>query len=168
MPDMRDALGRVGLKAAGQPERRGGGPPQGGRGDPARTENQFPPEYPKYFDEGGHTRVDLILREAQERAACFQRDDLKRHQLRAFYDHAKRQLQRLNYGVAFAEIHPEIARLKVFAADRAGRSASRLPRSFKDFIDRNVDAVSDEKSFSKGFMPHFEAVVGYCAGIKDR
>jgi hypothetical protein len=30
-----------------------------------------------------------------------------------------------------------------------------------------VEAVTDRVSFEKGFMPHFEAVVAYCARIKD-
>jgi CRISPR/Cas system CSM-associated protein Csm2 small subunit len=64
-------------------------------------------------------------------------------------------------------VHPEIARLKAFAADRAGRADNALPSSFKQFIDRNVDAIIDVASFRKGFMPHFEAVVAYCARIKD-
>lgn len=115
----------------------------------------------------GYTRVDLITEEAENLAAPFESDKLKRHQLRSFYDHAKRQLQRLVYGAPFGEIHPEIARLKEFAADRAGRASNPIPASFKQFIDRNVDAVTDEASFRKGFMPHFEAVVAYCARIKD-
>jgi CRISPR/Cas system CSM-associated protein Csm2 small subunit len=109
----------------------------------------------------------MVMNEAELVAERFERDGLKRHQLRAFYDQAKRQLQRLSYGTPFAEVWPEVGRLKAFAADRAGRSENALPASFKAFIDRNVDSIKDELSFRKGFMPHFEAVVGYCARIKD-
>jgi CRISPR type III-A-associated protein Csm2 len=152
MPDMRNAMERVGFKGT-QP---------GGQG---RTDNPFPAGYPQYFTPDGHTRVALVTAEAEKVAAQFESDKLKRHQLRSFYDHAKRQLQRLKYGATFAEIHPEIARLKAFAADRAARSDNAVPPSFKRFIDLNVDAVKDEASFKKGFMPHFEAVVAYCARI---
>jgi hypothetical protein len=34
-------------------------------------------------------------------------------------------------------------------------------------VDKNVDAVKDEVSFQKGFMPHFEAVVAYCANLRE-
>lgn len=163
MPDMKDEMRRAGFRGA-EPQGNPGVTQAGGQ---ARTENPFPPGYPRYLtpEPGCHTRVELVTVEAENLAARFESDGLKRHQLRAFYDHAKRQLQRLLYGVPFGEVQPEIARLKAFAADRAARTENRLPSSFKQFIDRNVDAVTDEASFKKGFMPHFEAVVAYCARI---
>jgi CRISPR type III-A-associated protein Csm2 len=109
----------------------------------------------------------LITHEAEQLAKRFEEDRLKRNQLRAFYDHAKRQLQRLSYGAPFEEIHADVARLKAFAADRAGRADNALPISFKTFIDKNIDAVLTEKDFARGFMPHFEAVVAYCARIRE-
>ncbi len=156
MPDIRNAM-----RGAGFPDRqpegsRGGGPP-----------GVFAPGYPEYLTKDGHTRVDLITSTAEAIAARFESDRLKRHQLRSFYDHAKRQLRRLEYGAPFGAVHAEIARLKAFAADRAARSDNAVPQSFKRFIDLNVDALKDEASFRKGFMPHFEAVVAYCARIKD-
>ena len=167
MPDMRDAMRGAGLQGGRPQGNRRGGPPAGAAGDRGRGDNPFPPGYPKYLTDEGHTRVELITGEAENLAVRFEADRLKRHQLRAFYDHAKRQLQRLVYGAPFGEVHPEIARLKAFAADRYGRADNALPKSFKDFIDRNVDAVTDAASFQKGFMRHFEAVVAYCARIKD-
>src|SRR5579884_3595459 len=137
-------------------------PDREGSGD-----NPFPPGYPSYFGTDGYTRPELLLKEAEDLAARFDRDGLRRSQLRAFYDHAKRQLQRLQYGAPFADVHADIAKLSVVAADRAPRAVGKLPASFKEFIDRNVKAASDRKSFEKGFMPHFEAVVGYCARIKE-
>jgi len=167
MPDMKDAMRGAGFRGSRAPINR---PPERSSGRPGGTQGgrggAFPPGYPTYFGQDGHTRVELLLKEAENLAACFERDRLKRHQLRAFYDHAKRQLQRLQCGASFGAVHPEIAKLKAFAADRAGR-ADPLPLSFKRFIDLNVDAVKDRTSFEKGFMPHFEAVVAYCARIKE-
>jgi CRISPR type III-A-associated protein Csm2 len=159
MPDLGDKLRKAGVPVTEERRRddtrRGGG-----------TGNAFPPAYPQYFTKEGYTRVELLKEEAEQIAERFAADRLTRHQLRAFYDHAKKQLQRLQYGTAFAEVHAEVARLKAFAADRAAR-ANPIPRSFKEFIDRNIDAIRDEKSFEKGFMPHFEAVVAYCARLRD-
>jgi CRISPR type III-A-associated protein Csm2 len=163
MPDMRDALQGAGFRAPQAQGNRPGGPQR----DRTPGINPFPQGYPHSFASHGHARVELITTEAENLATKFESDRLKRHQLRSFYDHAKRQLQRLAYGVSFEEVHPEIARLKAFAADRAGRAENALPQSFKQFIDRNVEAVTDRVSFEKGFMPHFEAVVAYCARIKD-
>ncbi len=165
MPDMQDAMRGAGLRGS-----RSGNRPPGPGGPSARSagnDNAFPHGYPKYFGPEGHTRVELLLGEAENLAACFERDRLKRHQLRAFYDHAKRQFQRLQSGASFGDVHPEIAKLKAFAADRAGRAENALPLSFKRFIDLNVNAITDQNSFQKGFMPHFEAVVAYCARIRD-
>ena len=163
MPDFRDAMRGAGLQSSKAP-----GPPkpaaQDLRGPPAAAGNPFKPPYPQYFHDQA-LRVSLVLDEAEAIAALFERDRLKKHQLRAFYDHAKRQLQRLTYGTRFAEVWPEIARLKAFAADRAGRAENALPPSFKQFIDLNVAAVVDRDSFQKGFIPHFEAVVAYSARI---
>ena len=167
MADIRDALQGAGFRPQKPRGSGSGGPPRSQAGGRDAGANPFPQGYPRYFAPGGHARVELITLEAGNLAAQFESDKLKRHQLRSFYDHAKRQLQRLAYGVPFGEVHPEIARLKAFAADRAGRAENALPLSFKQFIDRNVEAVTDNATFQKGFMPHFEAVVAYCARIKD-
>jgi CRISPR type III-A-associated protein Csm2 len=167
MPDMRDALQGAGLRPQRPQGNRPGGAPPGRAGERGPAANPFPSGYPKYFTSEGYLRVEMVTDEAENLAVRFESEKLKRHQLRSFYDHAKRQLQRLAYGVPFEEVHPEIARLKAFAADRAGRAENALPQSFKQFIDRNVGAVNDKAAFEKGFMPHFEAVVAYCARIKD-
>ncbi|HLI82705.1 MAG TPA: type III-A CRISPR-associated protein Csm2 [Bryobacteraceae bacterium] len=167
MPDMKDALGRAGFKSAEPRRTRAGPAPSSGAHPGQPVESSFPPGYPKYFAENGSIRVDMITIEAERLAARFEADRLKRHQLRSFFDHAKRQSQRLVYGAPFGEVHPQIALMKAFAADRAERADNKLPQSFKQFIDRNVDAINNEAAFRRGFMPHFEAVVAYCARIKD-
>jgi len=163
MPDMKEAMRKAGLRVS--PDDRGG---RGGGGRVAPPgENPFPSGYPQYFTSDGHIRVEMLKEEAERISDRFADAKLKRSQLRAFYDHAKRQLQRLRYGTAFAEVHPEIVRLKAFAADRAHRRTNPIPPPFKQFIDRNVDAVKDQRCFTEGFMPHFEAVVAYCGRIRD-
>lgn len=162
MPDTRGGQGSSGFRGAQTPQSRTGSP------RPINLNECVPPNYPRYFTDAGFTRVELVQGEAMRIAECFKSAGLNRHQLRAFYDHAKRQLQRLDYGIPFDEVRIEIARLEAFAADRAGRSTNALPQVFKSFIDRNVKAVKDEKCFQKGFMPHFEAVVAYCATLRER
>lgn len=63
----------------------------------------------------------------------------------------------------FIDLEADLKLLKARAAYRAARSEDSLPRPFKEFLDRNLDAVKDEVSFRKGFLVHFEAVVAYCA-----
>lgn len=166
MPDIRNAMQGAGFGRKGGPGGEQGNVNRGASHSRPGA-NSFPPGYPQYFTPRGTPRVELVTTEAETLAAKFKADDLKRHQLRAFYDHAKRQLQRLTYGVDFEDVRFEVVRLKEFAADRAARSENKLPLSFKEFIDRNIEAVTTQAAFQKGFMPHFEAVVAYCARIKD-
>ena len=170
MAEMRDAMRNAGYRESKAPRSSSGGRSGPGAGQRLAPifKDYVPSGYPRYFTDDGFTRVELVQDEAQRIASCFRDDNLTRHQLRAFYDHAKKQLQRLDYGAPFGRIHPEIARLKAIAADRARRANNPLPNSFKEFLDRNVDAVKDEKTFRSGFMPHFEAVVAYCAILRER
>lgn len=169
MPDMRDAFRNAGFRNVPTERGRRGGPRAGVTETRTTIGNDcFPHGYPRYLTDDGHTRVELVQGEAEKIAECFRSAGLNRHQLRAFYNHAKRQLQRLDYGTPFVETRVEIARLQYFAADRAARSNNPVPAVFKNFIERNIVAVRDEVTFRKGFMPHFEAVVAYCANLRER
>ncbi len=160
MADLGDKLRQAGVPVTEQ--RRRDNARRGGA-----SGNVFPPGYPQYFTEDGHTRVELVAEEAQRIAEQLVADGLTRRQLRVFYDHAMRQLQRLQYGNEFGEVHPQVVRLKAAAADRAARRTNNIPPSFKEFIDRNIDKVMDKESFIRGFMPHFEAVVAYSARARE-
>ncbi len=46
-------------------------------------------------------------------------------------------------------------------ADARGKSQPKIPDLFADFIQRNVDAVKTQKDFLFGFLPHFEALIGF-------
>ena len=47
------------------------------------------------------------------------------------------------------------------------KSAGKIPKEFQDFIDDNVKRVGSakepERAFLDGFLPHFEALVGFGA-----
>ncbi len=57
----------------------------------------------------------------------------------------------------FGAVNADIKRLVPFAKDGVGKN--KVPREFLEFIERNVQLVKDEKSFVKGFIEHFQAVV---------
>jgi len=46
-------------------------------------------------------------------------------------------------------------------------AANKIPSAFRDFVDANVNRVLDSNdpkaSFLRGFLPHFEAIVGFGA-----
>lgn len=190
MPDMRDAMKKVGL-GGGQAERKcekcgksfvpkeshhrtcyecfqrepraPRGTARGAHGD------FFPPGYPDYFDSDGILKCEYLTERAERIAQAFgnAKPKLTPHQLRAFYQHVKRQQGALKNGRPFREVLVEICKLKPFAVERAQKD--KIPTEFKEFICRNVDKVKDQKTLLDGFVEHFQAVVAYCAGtIQER
>lgn len=85
------------------------------------------------------------------------------HQLRRFFNHVRRLDRALSLGRPFAEVLPEVKKLKPFAVDAAGRKESQVPQLFTRFIDANVDCVTEQGDFARGFLEHFQAVVAYAA-----
>jgi CRISPR type III-A-associated protein Csm2 len=190
MPDMRDAMKKVGL-SGGQDERKCDKcgkvfvpkephhrtcsecfqkRPRAPRGAGSRAKaDVFAPGYPDYFDPDGTLKCEYLTDRAERIAEAFGRakPKLTPHQLRAFYQHVKRQQGALKNGRPFREVLVEICKLKPFATERAEKE--KIPDEFREFICRNVDKVKDEKAFLEGFVEHFQAVVAYCAGtIQER
>lgn len=82
------------------------------------------------------------------------------HQLRRFFNHCRRLETRLKAGKAtWEQLRAQFMRLDYVAADALEKR--KIPQIFHDFIARNVAAVKDHKDFLEGFMPHFEALVGF-------
>lgn len=159
MPDFKSAMQSAGLK---------GSPPQaeGGGGRPRQQDLfQFPKDYPDYFSNDGVLKKEYVTTLAADIAGAFGRGRLAKSQLRAFYSHAKQQEQALEFGRALPEVMLQLQKMKYHANDRATKG--NIPRVFQQFIDRNLDKVNDRKLFLEGFMEHFQAVVGYCADLKE-
>lgn len=128
----------------------------------------FEERYPDYFDEDGLLKPEYVTTKAEEIAQHLanERPKMTMHQLRSFYSHVKLQEGALESGRPFKQVLLEINKLKPFASERA--SKEKIPKYFEEFIKRNVDKVKDERSFSQGFVEHFQAVVAYCAGTIRR
>ena len=189
MPDLRDAMKKVGLgdstcerkcercgktflpkephhKVCYECFRKEAGASRGPRGN--RPLLEFSPDYPHYFDAEGVLKPEFVTTEAKRIADALgqARPKMTMHQLRAFYQHVKRQEGALKNGRALGEVLIEIAKLKPFANERANKE--KIPPDFELFISRNVATVNDEKTFLKGFVEHFQAVVAYCSGTLER
>jgi CRISPR/Cas system CSM-associated protein Csm2 small subunit len=127
----------------------------------------FPEGYPDYFDADGAIKCEYLTDLAEKIAQRLGQDKLTMHQLRAFYGHVRRQQAALKAGRPFKEVSSEICKLKPFARERAEKR--KVPNFFEEFIRRNVDKAQDQRSFSWGFLEHFQAVVAYCSGtIRER
>jgi hypothetical protein len=129
---------------------------------------EFKQNYPNYF-EPGETCVkseylDTLPLAIAKRfeAESKDRKPLTMHQLRAFFQHAKK-------AQAIGEIcraRNEIKKLAFHAQDREAKR--KVSPFFREFIERNVGRVNDEDSL-RAFLEHFEAVVGFSAGrLRER
>jgi hypothetical protein len=120
-----------------------------------------------YFDEAGHLRPEYVARERMEPLVRTMSDTwpgLTMHQVRRFFQHCRAIEARLRARSSTWPAEDTVFRkLDVAAADAVGKSTQKIPRLFHDFIRRNVAAVRSEKDFLKGFLPHFEALVGFGA-----
>jgi CRISPR type III-A-associated protein Csm2 len=132
-------------------------------GSPNDTIAQHWPDYLKggYFDTGGCLKVEYVSRERVEPLAQ-KMSSLTIHQIRRYFSHCRAIETRLrSVGAAWESLWPEVKRLDVAAADGAAKQPPKIPPLFHDFIRRNVDKIKTKDDFLKGFLPHFEALVGF-------
>ncbi len=148
--------------------RGGGGQPHGGQHH-ASGDNvaKLWPDYLNdgYFDANGHLKIEYVSRERIEplvKAMCQDRTGLTTHQVRRYFGHCRAIETRLkSSGATWTAVWPEVKKLDVAAADGFSKQSPKIPRLFHDFIRRNVERIKSEKDFLKGFLPHFEALVGF-------
>jgi CRISPR type III-A-associated protein Csm2 len=118
-----------------------------------------------YFDEAGNLRNEFVARDrVQPLAEAMSRADpaLTMHQIRRFFQHCRAIEAKIRARAStWAAEQASFRQLDVAAADALGRSPRKIPQLFHDFIQANVAAVKSEKDFLKGFLPHFEALVGF-------
>mgnify|MGYP000244703800 CR=1 FL=1 len=121
------------------------------------------PDYLKdgYFDADGCLKVEYVSRKQVEPLVRGM-SDLTTHQIRRYFGHCRAIETRLRSGGATWErVWPEVKKLDVAAADGAAKNPPKIPPLFHDFIRRNVDKIRTRDDFLKGFLPHFEALVGF-------
>ncbi len=190
---------RQGQTGGGGVRRSGGGAGQRGGGsrggDPQRSANQpgekvanHWPDYLKggYFDDDGNLKVQYVSRclpgdehlpdqqqhgvEPLIRAMANADPKLTTGQIRRFFGHCRTLETRLkSKSATWAELRPQFQFLDAAATDAFGKAQRKIPSLFYDFIRRNVAAVHCEKDFREGFIPHFEALVGFGSlHLKDR
>jgi len=138
--------------------------------NPARTSDEFWAGYLDggYFDDSGNLRAEYIDREHMEPLARAMADaKLSSNQVRRFFSHCRAIEGQLKAHGRTAESLDrrwaaqltEFVRLDVFAADALAKQ--KIPKLFHEFIRRNVGAVTSHADFLRGFIPHFEALIGF-------
>ena len=94
------------------------------------------------------------------------RPKLTTGQTRRFFNHCREIERRLQVeGESWHEVAASFQSLSAHA--QYARSGRKIPQEFQRFIDDNVDRVSSaddpRDAFLRGFLPHFEALVGFGA-----
>ena len=181
---MRDAFRRAGIEVpdgtAGredmsrQPGRDRGQQGPGRRPDGGRQERNIPALPDSYFilDQGSpclHTgfvskRTVDPLAEAMANAS----PRLTTGQIRRFFNHCREIERRLKVdGESWPQVAAGFESLSAHAQYASSGQNRKIPAVFRQFIDSNVDRVtsSDDPrvAFLEGFVPHFEALVGFGA-----
>lgn len=166
------------------PPRGGGGAPRtggsyGGGGGSEGTVADHWPGYLEggYFDERGNLKIEFVSAvipgeeqlpddrrngvEPLVRGMANANPPLTTGQIRRFFQHCRGLETQLRNGMSWARLRPQFEFLAAAAADAYGKQPRKISRLFYSFIRRNVDAVKSEKDFLEGFLPHFEALVGF-------
>lgn len=114
-----------------------------------------------YFDAQGNFRVEYVQREKMERLVNAM-SSLTSSQLRRFFGHCRAlESSLLSQAKTWDAIKADFVKLDYFAEEALFKQ--KIPREFYLFIRENVKAVQSEKDFTKGFLKHFEALVGFGA-----
>lgn len=129
-----------------------------------------------YLDEEGRFKKELIEDEADKIGELLaqgginkrnKKNKLTNSQLRNFYNEVKALDAKINED-NFLDNLPFVLMLKAKAnyAYRGGGRNKKIPESFKDFIIKNVEVISEEKTYESfdNFTTFFETVVGYFYG----
>lgn len=156
-------------------DQRRGGQPKGQRQGPQRESSKQPvlPRFPKsYFvtdDDGNRCLSVEFVSKAQvdPLAQVLARRGLTTGQMRRFFNNCRQIEHRLKIGEeTWSQVAADFDSLS-YHAQYAQASGRNFPREFQSFIDDNVKRVNDDnnprEAFLRGFMQHFEALVGFGA-----
>ena len=168
MSSMEDALKKAGFKPKQQERRdRGGGCSR----RPKEDLPKFPDSYFEIDNQGrSYLQPDFVSRKfvdpLAKQLAYRANPKLTTGQIRRFFNHCREIERRLKVDdESWLRVSASFESLCYHAQN--AKSAGNIPREFQDFIDDNVKRVvsakEPKKAFLDGFLPHFEAVVGFGA-----
>lgn len=177
--ERRQNRGGGGQGGGGRSGRRRGDSNRGGgrRRDRVQAPRDMPTFPDAYFapDENGAPclRTDFVSRAKMDALARFLTGDdrytkLTTGQARRFFNHCREIERRLTIeGESWSEVAASFQSLSAHAQYASSGQTPKIPYEFQRFIDDNVDRVSSadnpRDAFLRGFLPHFEALVGFGA-----
>lgn len=115
-----------------------------------------------YFESANYVKKEFIVDYAKELAQLFGRDKSinKSAQIRKYFDFCRRIEGIYKVKKDFNYVKSELPKL-IYHINSAFNK-KLVTREFCDFIEKNVElAIVSESNFMKGFICHFEAVIGF-------
>ncbi len=115
-----------------------------------------------FFNTNGNLLEKYITTWAEEIAQKLGRGfpDMKRHQLRRFYNHVKSLERKLDLTGDYDSINKDLKMLIPYAVNASSANPPKVPKLFEEFIRKNLGVVEDLKTFC-AFLDHFQAIVGF-------
>lgn len=115
-----------------------------------------------YFNDNDCLKDTLIIKYPKILAMYFSSDPKvnKPTQIRKYYDYCKNLEGILKIKNDFNFILSELYQLIPLTNNAMNKG--NISNSFRDFLELNINqAVKSEKNFIEGFLPHFQAIIGY-------
>ena len=144
--------------------------PQGGRQGQRPSPGpmlQLPDSYFSVDAGGNHyLQTDFVSRKVDELARGFAQDRLSASQARRFFSHCREIERRLKIqNESWELVSADFVKILSFA--QYARARNTIPPGFEMFLDQNVQRViasdNPREAFLQGFIPHFEALIGFGA-----
>ncbi len=169
MNSMEDAMEKAGFQPKQRERRDRGG------GDRSRPPREALPKFPgSYFETDNQGRSylqpDFVSKKnvdpLAQQLAYRSNPKLTTGQMRRFFNHCRELERQLKVdNESWHQVAAGFEALCYHAQNAV--AAHKIPGEFQDFIDDNVKRVGSakepERAFLDGFLPHFEALVGFGA-----
>jgi CRISPR type III-A-associated protein Csm2 len=117
-----------------------------------------------YFIEKGFIRKEFILELPKELASLFSKNPAlnKSTQIRKYFDYCRKIEGIFKVKKNFNYVVSELPRLNYHIHNALNKKPPLISKEFCEFVEKNVElAIQSEENFLKGFINHFEAVIGY-------
>lgn len=144
--------------------------PQGGRQGQRPSPgpmSQFPKSYLGIDAAGNpYLQTDFVSKKVDELARGLAQDGLSASQARRFFNHCREIERRLKIqNESWELVSADFVKILSFA--QYARARNTIPPGFEMFLDQNVQRViasdNPREAFLQGFIPHFEALIGFGA-----
>lgn len=172
MANMQDAMKKAGFKDR-QQRSHGGRSAEGQRRGRHGAEPTFPQTYFS-TDAQGRKYLDSAFvskKGVGTLARRFSDQKLTTGQIRRFFNHCREIERHLKVDdESWEQVSAKFESLRYHAQN--AKAARKIPDGFLRFIDDNVERVvsaqNPKAAFLEGFLPHFEALVGFGAAYLKR